>query len=259
MIKMKKKWIRGGTALALSAVMSLSMAMPVWATSPDNLTNVSNGGDASNNTQTVEIKSNTNGKDDSGNAATLGQDYDHLESEGTTTDDYGNNTVYVTVNIDTEFTVSIPKKIVLGATDGIVRRATVSPTKTIKVSNVNLGDYQRLKISAPEIIEIKDKNNPEEGDSHKRKVKVSSLSISSDDRDIFKQLGETKKVGVITKDTSGSTGQGIHYEGDRTLEFTVAPYGNDIYAGHWVGVLPFTVNVSDEKDGRTIEGQIPKS
>ena len=244
--------------------MSLSMAMPVWATSTGLAAGVRDG---SGNEATVNFKSLKDGKDDTGVNSTDYGDFNHLEhSKSTGTNYTDDDTVYVTLNVDTEFKVSIPKKIVLGKTTGVVSKATKSENQSIVVKDVNLGDYQQLQIYAPEIIKVYDKNGETgETKAHNREVKVIWGSLSNSD--IFTSYTDTSSEspiankGIMTLDQSSNDlpTAGIHFSKEKRESFIVAPNkGNDIYAGHWVGVLPFTVKVTGEPDtNENILDQVP--
>ena len=126
MIKMKKKWIRGGTALALSAVMSLSMATPVWAT------------------------------------PSLGDGVTVTENDGITGSEIGTEntidgatSVTVSAPVPASYEISIPKAINLSGT-GLNKNQGTDFFYTIK--NCNIGSGQKISITTPNTLVLKSNN-----------------------------------------------------------------------------------------------------
>ena len=116
MIKMKKKWLRGGASLALVAALSFSSVMPVWAALPP----------------TAAV---------SGDNVTVTLDDETHKAGSVTTE----NKAYVDVNNHTKFTVTVPKKITLDETICTAQNnsmivagklsvnADIAPTQTLSV------------------------------------------------------------------------------------------------------------------------------
>ena len=130
MFRMKKKWRRGGIALAMAAVMSMSVVTPVWATEIEQV-----------------LPSNSESPDATGNIvqSQVG-DKSHKDSSKPTgaaiTD---SDSVHVYVNNPTTYAVTIPKAVKLTNTSASGTKTVdlnvecdLAPTQTFSVAVANV-------------------------------------------------------------------------------------------------------------------------
>lgn len=217
MIKMKRK-MKGMIALGMTLAMTFAMVAPVWAADPT----VTGSNSAEEGNVVFEL-----------------DDTVHSSGSGVTSSDVGKKTsVYVQANVPTEFTVTIPKQFNLPFDESSHKAG--SKSESVTFTNVNLGADQDLTVSTPNTLTLYNHN----GQGTSAPTATHSVGI-----------GWT--VGTNTTAATGlSTGNlGVKIQKDSKDTFysscdatcTVTPSDN-IYAGHWRGVLVFTVSVTQEID-----------
>ena len=214
----------GGTALALSAVVSLSMATPVWAEKNGVVTGVT-GNDPNSN---VGVSNNA-------------ENYNHEDETSSTGESIGNDkTVLVSANVPASYTVSIPKNIVLKQTQsstGVLSKIVETDT-SFQVTDVNIGEDQDLSISIANSNSKITLNNKKGGNSSTSKMCSAELIP---DNTNMKLSNESLTTNGGKKQWIGPTDETVRISPD-----------SDIYAGNWYGLLTFSVNLSTEADTGTL-------
>ncbi len=217
MIKMKKKWLRGGVSLALVAALSLSSAVPVWAAEGDPVissltnSNQSESGRVYSPAETVEIKDT--------------------------------NSTKIVLDNKSDFTISVPKSIYIKDKTS-TGNITLANTAVVKVKDCDIGPGQKVTAGVKKEITL---NNGGISGAVSKKINATftnSTAVSSSDE-------KSVEVEIVSAGTDSMVIDSANSTNDSKADDAIIDPAQiqlsiptAIHAGVWYGTMEFYASLN---------------